>query len=176
MDELSQNILKAQKGDKAAFGAIYELFYERIYRYCYFNTRKRELALDICQETFVRAWQGLPKFAMYKGGSLQAFLFRIARNLIIDNHRKKKEVSIEGYQNLESNDDSEDEIDKRADQKKLKQAIDLLSEKDKQIIVLKYFEDLSGVEIAKILKMREGALRVRTHRIVKNLKIIMEKI
>ena len=176
MDELSKNIIKAQKGDKVAFGTIYELFYERIYRYCYFNTRKRELALDICQETFVRAWQGLPKFAMYKGGSLQAFLFRIARNLIIDNHRKKKEVSIEGYQNLESHDDNEEDIDKKDDERKLKAAISELKEKDRQIIVLKYFEDLSGAEIAKILKMREGALRVRTHRIVQNLKIKITKV
>ncbi len=175
MDDLTQLIILAQEGDQDAYGKIYSQFYKRIYRYCQFNTYDKVVAQDICQETFVRAWKALPKFSIKKGGSLQAFLFRIARNLIIDASRRKKTVSIEGYENLQSNEDLAGDIDRRDENKRLKAAMAKLNEVDRQIIVLHYFEEMSGAEIAKVVGTREGALRVRTHRIIKKLKDLMEE-
>ena len=175
MDEdLTQLIILAQEGDSGAFGKIYEVFYKRIFRYCQFNTRSRELSQDICQETFVRAWKALPSFSIKKGSSFQAFLFRIARNLIIDNSRKKKTVPLENYENLESNEDLAAGVDKKEETQSLREAMAKLAEKDRQIIVLHYFEEMSGAEIAGVIGMREGALRVRTHRIINKLKDLME--
>ncbi len=175
MDDLTQLIILAQEGDRDAYGKIYGVYYRRIYRYCLFNTRSRELAQDICQETFVKAWKALPAFSLKKGSSLQAFLFKIARNLIIDISRKKKTESLENYHGLVSEEDLEGQIDKREENKVLRRAISELSEKERQIIVLHYFEELSGAEIAKVVGMREGALRVRTHRTLKKLKDLIEK-
>jgi len=175
MDDLTQLIVLAQEGDRDAYGKIYSQFYNRIYRYCQFNTYDAVLAQDICQETFVRAWKALPGFSIKKGGSLQAFLFRIARNLIIDASRKKKTASLENYQNLASSEDLAEDIDRKDENKRLKRAMAKLGEKERQIIVLHYFEELSGAEIAKVVGIREGALRVRTHRIIKKLKDLMEE-
>src|SRR4030088_1611401 len=100
MDDLEDLIHKAQTGDHKAYGEIYKLFYKRIYRYCHINVYDEAIAADICQETFVKAWRSLPSFSLKNGGSLQAYLFRIARNLIIDLSRKKQEVSIELAENI----------------------------------------------------------------------------
>lgn len=176
MDELSKLIERAQEGDEDAYGQIYRLFWQRIYRYCQFNTGKSETAQDICQETFLRAWRSLSTFSLYKGGSFQAFLFKIARNLIIDLARKKKEIALENYQQqADPAQDLDEKLQRQQDIAQVQSALAKLEEKDRQIIILRYFEELSSHEVAKIVGVREGNLRVRTHRILKKLKQIIEK-
>lgn len=170
MDKLSILIKRAQEGDKDAFGEIYNLFYKKIYRYCQFHTNNIELAQDICQETFLKVWKALPSFSQKKGGTLQAFVFKIARNLLIDWSRKKKESKLEEHLDLESNGNLIDDIERNATIKIVRKAIMQLDELEQQIITLHYFEELSGVEIASIVGMNEGAVRVRTHRILEKLK------
>lgn len=173
MDKLDELLKKAQEDDKDAYGEIYSLFYQRIYRYCQFHCQNQETAIDICQDTFLKAWKALPNFNTAKG-TFQAFLYKIAKNLIIDSSRKKKEEPLSGYEHLETKEDFAADIDKDTSINKLKEAIKQLNQKDKQIIVLHYFEELPGTDVAKIVGIREGALRVRTHRIIKKLKEIME--
>ena len=173
MDDLNLVIQKAQKGDKDAYGQIYNIFYRRIYRYCKFNAKSAQIAQDICQETFLKAWKALPSFRE-RGGSLQAYLFKIARNLIIDFSRKKKEESLNNYQQIEADGKSlEDEIDKSASLNKIRNALAGLKEDERQIIILRYFEDMTQLEVAKVIGIKEGNLRVKTHRILKKLKEII---
>lgn len=173
MDNLSQLIKRAQAGDKDAFGTIYSLFYKRIYRYCKFNFAQGPA--DICQGTFLRAYKSIHKFEEKKGGSFQAYLFRIARNLIIDEKRKKPTVPLREYQEVESDENLESEVDKHHENKNLHNALATLKEKDRQIIILRYFEEMTTAEVAKVVGMREGALRVRAHRILQKLKTMLEK-
>lgn len=173
MENLNQLLLKACKGDKDAFGRIYKIYFNRIYRYCRFNLGSDEEAQDVAQETFLKAWRSLSGFSIYDGGSIQAFLFRIARNTIIDLSRKKKEFPLDLALEVESDDDFEAEVDKKGDIKMIQEALSKLNEEDKQIVVLKYFEEMSGAEIAKVMNVNEGALRVRLHRILKKLKEII---
>ncbi|MBI2594181.1 RNA polymerase sigma factor [Candidatus Curtissbacteria bacterium] len=173
MDDLIKLITQAQAGDKDAFGQIYELFYPRIYRYCQFNL-DRELAQDLCQETFLRAWKALPSFSHKKGGSFQAFLFKIARNLIIDFARKKKEFPLRDYQEIETNEELAEQTDREFEKERLGRALSQLADSERQIIILRYFEEMTVFEVAKIVGVREGALRVRVHRILKKLKDLIE--
>src|SRR6266702_3946755 len=92
MENIEECVKKAQNGDKNAFGVLYKQYYTRIYRYCRINLYSNLAVDDVCQEVFIRAWKALPKFTIRDGGTFQAFLFRIARNLIIDLSRKKKEI------------------------------------------------------------------------------------
>lgn len=170
MDNLSELVLKAQRGDKAAFGKLYNEYYKKIYRYCRINIYRSDLAQDICQETFIRTWKALPKFTFDNGGTFQAYIFRIARNLIIDLSRKKKELALEEYLNIETGENEEERIDKEADIEKLKIELSKMDEKDRQILILRYFEDMSYSEISKITGIKEGALRVRAMRILNKVK------
>ena len=175
MDNLSQLIKKAKEGNRDAFGQIYNLFYRRIFRYCKFNLRNEQDSQDICQETFLKAWKSISNFTEKKGGSFQAYLFRIARNLIIDASRKKKEVQLKEYLEIESEENLDEHVDKESENQKVKTAIGKLKEKDRQIILLRYFEEMTTAEVAKVIGTKEGAIRVRIHRILKNLREIIQK-
>ena len=170
MENLPQIIKLAQHGDKEAFSVLYKEYYSRIYRYCKINLYREDLAQDLSQETFIRAWKALPNFKQTSEGTFQAYLFRIARNLIIDLSRKKKEFALTGYEELEGGEDFTEEIDMKDEAEKLKSALGRLGETDRQILILRYFEDMSHRECAKIIGMNEGALRVRTIRALKKLK------
>lgn len=173
MDELSKLITRAQKDDKDAFGKIYYIFCKRIHRYCLINTQSIQNAQDICQETFLRAWKSLPSFST-KGGSLQAYLFRIAHNLIVDEARKKKELPL-NIDQQESAGELIDQIERQDDIQKVRSALSKLKQVERQIIVLRYFEEMTTAEVAKVIGTKEGALRVRIHRVLKKLKELLEE-
>ena|SRR3990167_9059056 len=174
MDDLSRLINRAQEGDKDAYGKIYQFFYRRILRYCQFNLGEYQKAQDICQETFLKAWKSLPSFKLKRGGSFQAYLFRIAHNQIVDLHKKKKEISIYKIEEPAQSQDLYEKIDEIDQNAKVKSALLKLKKDERQIIILRYFEEMTFVEVAQIVSKREGALRVQTHRILKKLKGILE--
>ena len=173
MDQLSILIQKAKKGDKEAYGQIYNLFYSRIFRFCKFNCPNDHIAQDICQETFLKAWKSLPAFST-KGGSLQAYLFKIARNLTVDFWRKKKTLSLTDHEDIPTIDNLEEKVDKQSNIEKVRKVLFMLKEDERQIIILRYFEDLSQIEVAKAVGLREGNIRVKTHRILQKLRGLLE--
>ena len=175
MEDLKDLIERAKRGDTAAFKEIYKTFYSRIYRYLIYNGQNEEGAKDLAQETFIRAWKSLPSFTIRSGGTLQAFLFRIARNLLIDRSRKKKEYPLKDFHEIETQEDFVEDFAKKQQQKNVKKALGELEEKDRQIVILRYFEELSTGDTAKALKMKEGALRVRIHRVLRKLQTILER-
>lgn len=174
-EKLTELIQKAQSGDRNAFGEIYQLYYKKIFRYCSFNVYDSAAAQDICQETFVKAWKKVKDFKMNKPDwSFQAFLFAIARNLIIDRSREKKEYALEAYEDIETGEDHYENLDRKTDIERVKKAISKLDEVEQQIIILRYFEEMDSKEVAHILKIKDGALRVRQSRVLQKLKNIME--
>lgn len=167
-------IKKAQEGDADAYGQIYKKYFHKLYRYCKFNTKNDEHAKDICQEAFVKAWKKLSDFKTDGQWSIQAFLFTIARNLIIDASRRKKEFGLEEYENLPTGQDLYEEIDKKEDIKKVRTVLSKLDDIERQIILLRYFEEMPSSEVAQILGVKDGALRVRTFRVMQKMKDIFE--
>lgn len=175
MTDLNDVIERAKNGDKQAFHTIYTLYYQKIYKYLIFNGQSDEGAKDLCQETFLKAWKSLPTFTLKNGGTIQAFLYRIARNLMIDLSRKKKEYQLQEFHEVETNEDFIEDFARAQNQKNVKKALSELEETDRQIILLRYFEELSTSNTAKALTMKEGALRVRIHRVLKKLQTILER-
>lgn len=177
MEELKSLVKKAQTGDREAFSEIYKIYFVKIFRYCKFNINDEFEAQDICQETFVKAWKSIQKFDSDRGDwSIQAFLFKIARNLIIDKSRKKRELHINEYQEIETNEDFYKDIERKNNIDIVKQVLDRLEETERQIIILRFFEEMDTKEIANILNIKDGALRVRLHRTMDKMKIITEGI
>src|SRR6266498_4796665 len=87
-----QIIKQVKSGDSEAFGVLYEQYAEVIFRYVYAHLDSRPDAEDLTEEIFLRAWRALPKYDE-RGLPFTAFLFRIARNSLIDHYRQKKAVS-----------------------------------------------------------------------------------
>lgn len=177
MDDVKNLVNKAKAGDRGAFGQIYKLYFAKIYRYCEFNLNDKDEAQDICQETFVKAWRSIKKFDTKRANwSIQAFLFTIARNLIIDRSRKKKELHLDGYLELTSGEDIYEGFERKNNVDIVKKAISRLEESERQIIILRYFEDMDTKEIANILGINDGAVRVRLHRTMEKLRKIVESL
>lgn len=172
-EEMSQLVIQAKAGNTQAFGQLYNHFVQRIYRFVYFLLQDRTHAEDITQETFLRAWKSLGTFST-KGGSFQAFLFAIARNLVTDLRRKKQSVSIDTIIEPPAKDDIEEEFFKEEQARRLRTVLQRLQPFEQDIVVLRFFEEFSFAEVAKAVGMTEGAVRVRIHRILKTLKVFLE--
>lgn len=174
-EEVTEYVARAKAGDKDAFGRIYSLFLEKIYRFIYYLISDTDKAYDITQDTFIRAWKALPRFERNRG-SFSTFLYTIARNLVIDNQRKRVTFSLDldfvGNVGYEEN--FEERVDTRERSKKAREILATLDKFDRELIVLRYFEDMSFSEIAKIVGKKEGAVRVRVFRILKGLKEQLE--
>lgn len=174
-DQLKEILLKAQKGDTAAFGIIYDHFSPRIYKFIYFRVGHKEVAEDVLSDTFVKGWQKIDH--VNSPTALSAWLYQIAKNNIIDYYRVKKEtVALEDVQDfLEDAVDPVDFISLNIQQKKLLQLMELLPLDQREVIKYKFFEDLSNEEIAYVLGKSEGSIRVIQHRAIAKLKVLLRK-
>ena len=148
-----------------------------IFRFCMVKTKNRDQSLDITQESFMKFWEYL--IADKEIGNHRALLYRIANNLVIDRYRKKKDILIDHYsdepieQRLKENPQQqwEDIIDGQ-------QAIELLHELPdliREIITLKFLDDLSVSEIASIVERDSKTVSVYLHRGLKKLQEIINK-
>ncbi len=175
-NEYKKLVKEAVKGDKNAYGELYKIFLDRIYRFVYYLVNDEFLAEDITQNTFLKAWNGLKNFSPAKG-TFQSYLYTIARNLVIDHQRKKKEISIELTigENLKSETDLVDNASRNESIVEVRKALSVLSENDRQIVILRYFEEMSYDEIAGVVGKKSGAVRVKVHRLLEVLKNNMEK-
>jgi len=168
-------VRKAQKGDAESFGIIYEIFAERIYRYIYLKTSSREEAEDLTQQVFVRAWEALPQFE-FKKNPFSSWLYSIARNLITDFYRKKKpDFSLDSENALEMPDDLDltERLIIQDEVRQVFEAINQLPLEQKDLLLLRFVDDLSYDEIASIMNKSPLTLRVIQHRALKRLKELM---
>ena len=160
----------------ALLNDTYEQFSDVIFRYCLFQTSNREKALDLTQDVFIKTWEYILNGK--KIDNLKAFLYKVAKNLIIDYRRKKKLFSLD--QLLESGFDVKNEVDeikRKEDLFELNSILEIindLAEKEKEILFLRFVEDISVKKIAKILKKSESNISVQIHRSIKKLKNILE--
>ena len=167
-------IKRAQKGEREAFAALYEKYFEKIYRYCFFNLRSHEDAQDAVQETFVKTLRRIKEFETKSQGTFQAYLFQIARNIIIDRSRKRREIKIEDFESIESTEDMVEEFSKKQRSERVRRVIDRLDGVERQIIILRYFEEMSYEEISEAVGLKPAALRVRIHRLIKKIAALYE--
>ena len=156
------------------FLALYEQYANPIYRFIYFKVRQdHELAQDILAQTFCNAWNSFKK----KGGfeHAQAFLYKIARNLVID-HIKKASTQREFQmaEDFDAADDRDQEIVDMVDHQLAlevcKNLLASLPDNYIEIIQLRFIEDKTIQEIADVLSISKNNASIRIHRALKYLK------
>lgn len=158
------------KNPQKVFSKAYEKHADAIYRHCYFRVSDRETAENLMQETFMKTWEYMRGNETPK--NIRAFLYRVATNLIIDHYRKKKESSLDALSEngLQVSDDSHKDIEKTADIKALLHKLDELEPEDKDLILMRFVDDMRPKEIASLLDLTTNVVSVRIHRAVQKLK------
>ncbi len=166
---------KAQQGDSAAFGEIYDELVKPVYRYIYYRVEK-QIAEDLTEETFLKAWQNLSK---YKAGKFpfSAWVFRIAHNLVIDYYRKNETASEidENHPDTKSHSSPSHQLNLKLNEIKLKKAIKKLPENYQQIIILKFINEADNKVISKVIGKSEGAVRTLQFRALEKLRNLLEE-
>lgn len=152
----------------AEFVALYDSVSDQLFRHCYFKVSNRELALDLVQEAFTRTWQYIASGKEVL--NLKGFLFKVANNLIIDEYRKKKAVSLEQMQEAQGFDvpvqDHKNTI-LSVEVDTMLGHINKLDGKYRDVILMRYVNDYSPKEIATMLGESENAISVRINRGIK---------
>ena len=130
--------------------------YEKLLRYCYMKTKDRFLAEDIVQETFLKFWQS---HSYENTGKEMAYLYTIARNMCMDEFRRKKPDNIENYPDLIacSNKEPESVIEGIA----IETALDRLPDELREIVVMRYVSEVSLADIGKVLGMSRFSVNRR---------------
>lgn len=163
--------MNSQNEKQSLFYKLFEEYQDAIFRFTFFRVGNRHIALDITQDTFVRLWGHIAKNKPIDHE--KAFIYRIAKNAVIDYYKKSKSSSLDVL--LEKGFDPEttthiDEIWHNDDIKTLQELLEDLDEESKQIIFLRYTEEKPIEEIAKIYGKSTNAMTVRIHRIIQKLK------
>lgn len=153
-----------------AFTRAYEEHKDAIFRHCYFHTFDRENAKDLLQETFVKTWQYLA--AGNEIENMRAFLYKVATNLVINDARKKKSLSLENLQEGKFDPGEEDENAGRdwVQEQRVMAVLRKIDEPYRSAVTLRYIEGLSPAEIAAIIGESANTVSVRINRGLKQLR------
>jgi RNA polymerase sigma-70 factor (ECF subfamily) len=151
---------QATAGDPEAFARLYDAYVERVSRYVYFRVTDDCDMEDLVSQVFLKAWENLDR---YKRGSSPfiAWLYTIARNLVIDHYRTKKSMlPLEEAIALPSDLDMPDqEAQLHFDLEAMRDALQMLSKDQQQALILKYIAGLPNDSIAKVMNKQEGTVR-----------------
>lgn len=158
---------------KSRFLETYDRYADPLYRFCFMKTSNADLAEDLTQEVFMRLWQ-----KMREGVNIQneqALLYTIARNLVIDWYRKKKEQSLDVL--LEKGIDFVGEGKKEtvafAEVEEILGVVEELDEPSREVLLLRFVEGYSPQEIAQVCGTNANAVSVRINRAIKKVQDII---
>lgn len=149
----------------------YNQFLDQIFRFIYFRTNNKEIAEDLTQDCFLSVIKYIKENHV---DNLRAFLYKTAKNKLIDYYRKKNrvfytsEIIEEKYEPT-----SNDNILEKQDIKIIIEKLQLLNEEDKDILIMRYLEDLEIKNIAEIIGKSQIATRVKIFRALRKAKKLM---
>ncbi len=168
-----QLVAQVQAGDTAQFGVLYDRYIEPIYRFVYIKTHEKETAEELTGDIFLKAFD---RIASYRAGNrgFRAWLYGIARHRVIDYYRRKRStVSIEDAWDIPAQDGTVQETtDARLQFERLQECMAFLSQNERDILMLRVWEDMTHREIAAVLGKREAAVKKMFSRAVQKLKVI----
>jgi RNA polymerase sigma-70 factor (ECF subfamily) len=171
-------LIERAKLDPDAFSQLYERYLDRIYAYVYYRTGDARDAEDLTARVFYRALAHLPEFNQ-TGAPFVAWLYRIAHNLVANWHRDKTrhpELPLDVWEQSALPEGTPHAQAERAEaESKLLEAIRALPDDRQHLLLLKFVDGLSNLEIGKILGRSEGAIKSLYHRTLLSLREEMEK-
>lgn len=183
-----KDVLEKELEEKReALGRIYDIYAVRIFRFVYLKTNSRETAEDLTSEVFLKCWKYIKDEDkkdsggdFLKSNKAGPFIYRIARNLVIDFYRKKRFVTIEIDQEVKNriSDEKQDIfriVSLKDDIEEIRKALRQVNDDYREVIILRHVEGLNTEEIAEIMEKSEGSVRILLHRAMKALTEVMEE-
>src|SRR6185312_5559124 len=162
----------AQAGDMAAYGELFELYFDMVFRFVLFRTGDRALAEDLTSETFVRALRRISSVS-YQGRDIGAWFVTIARNLIFDHVKSSRyrleQTTSEIVELSPSTGGPEQQVLDGAITDELLRCVAKLNPDQQECINLRFLQGLSVAETAQIMERNEGAVKALQHRAVRRL-------
>jgi RNA polymerase sigma-70 factor (ECF subfamily) len=164
-------LVREARADAAAFGLLYERYLPRVYRYLYARTHDPDDAADLTQTVFVRALAGLPAYQP-RGLPFTAWLFRIARNAVTDNLRRRErrpadrlpaELADEGAGDFTTG------FERRETLERVRRALAELDPERRELLAMRFAGGLKAHEIAAVVGKSEAAVRKQLSRTISRL-------
>lgn len=175
-DDEAQLVRRAKQGDQAAFAEIYTRHHDAVYTYLYYRINDAQVAEDLTGEVFLRLVVKMGNFT-YRGRPILAWLYTIARNLLIDHQRKQVQsgtLSLE--EDWATSDPSPPEVAERGLTREcLIRSMKHLTEDQQRVILHKLIEGRSNAEVADLMGKTEGAIKSLQHRALASLRRAVKK-
>ncbi len=182
---MSENVISAEElkdlavqwrlGDKEAFSKIYDTYVDKLYKFIYFKVDSFE-AEDLTELTFMKAWEKRKKYDPSKS-SFSSWLYTIARNTVIDHYRVSKpteelDITMADEKKISN---PKFQVEESLNAAMLRESVNKLPKNYRDIVLLRFIDDLSYSEIADIMGKSEGSIRIMQFRAIRQLRDFMKK-
>lgn len=163
----AQLVEACQRGDTDAFGRLYDAYVRRIYDFIYYRTHHRETAEDLASDVFMKAFAKIGDFDGRKG-TFSSWLYRIARNRVIDHYRtdKKTDDIDDVWDLLQSDADVARDAETRERLREVETYLAALPAAQRDIVIMRAWDGLSYAEIAETIGKSESACKMAFSRAV----------
>ena len=170
-------VRRAQAGDQSAFAELYERHYDQIFRYISFKCGNRLEAEDLTGEVFLKMLESIHKFK-FQGFPFTSWLYRIAHNLVVDNFRRKGRkptVPLDKVLNFSGGADSdmENQVQLSWSMREVVEAMDNLTDLQREVITLRFVAGLSIAETANTVGRKENAVKALQHAGIRKLRHVL---
>jgi RNA polymerase sigma-70 factor (ECF subfamily) len=174
-DEERRLVHRAVAKDQAAFAELYDRHVVRVYRHIYYLVGDAREAEDLTAQTFLKAWEAIGRYKE-RGAPIVAWLLRIAHNLTVSYLRSKRDHSEldDGYVDQKRAGNPEEVLEQSSDERSVREAVMQLRDEQRQVIMLRFVEEMGYQEVAQVIGKSVPAVRVIQHRALGNLRKIMQ--
>jgi RNA polymerase sigma-70 factor, ECF subfamily len=164
--------VRAAQTDPAAFEAIYRRYVGRIYAFAFYELGDHHDAEDVTERTFLSALAALPCYRD-EGATFRAWIFRIARNTVSNARRSRRRQRVEPLppelETVAHDADPAGLVARAEEMRRVRRAVDELPDERRQVVLLRFVDGLTSVEIGVVLDRSPGAVRVLLHRALRDL-------
>lgn len=174
--EKEHKLVEQAKKDPACFTELYDRYFEAIYRYVYRRVNSPETAEDLVSQTFFDALSHLKSYE-FKGYPFSAWLYKIAHNNVLKWYRSNsryQKVDLDNIVELRSDEDVVNDLSIKNERGEVTFYLEQLDYEDRELIRLKYFEEVSNIEIGQIMGVTANNVGVKLYRALKKLKQLMD--
>ena len=171
LDDLARRV---SDGDVEAFQTLYETHLDTIYRYVYYKVGNGQLAEDLTQHIFMKAWEAINRY-QWRELPFQHWLLRLARNTVIDHYRSTKPANASLLDPIGNGIDPEVELAQSEMIRTLQEAVRQLPDEQREVIVLRFIEQMPHADVARHLGKSAATVRVIQHRALQALRRLLDQ-